>query len=122
MDFSKNGGVWKVYAAHDYDDKNPRTDNYVEVNLPDYMPTIPQDGNYTNVPISSKYFVNDNYPNSAGTVKSTHYLKLPLLQGTVCPVYFPKGSVFLLFTPTTKIEEGYLLFVTSEVSSNGGSN
>lgn len=111
MDYSTNGGVWKVYAARDYDEKNPRMDNYVEVNIPDYMPTIPQDGEFTNISVRSGYFVNSNFPNAAGTIKSVHGIKLPLLKGTRCPIYFDKGTMFLLFTPTTKIEEGYLLYI-----------
>ena len=111
MNYETNGGVWKVYASRDYDLTTRRVDEYVEVNLPEYMPTIPQDGNYTNYAITTGYFVNENYPNAAGVVKSVHYIKLPILRGTICPVIFPKGSVFLLFTPTDKIEEGYLVYV-----------
>lgn len=109
--YDTSGVVWKVYAARDYDYKNPRTDNYVEVNLPEHTPTVPMDGQYTDVAIQTGYFVNSNYPNAAGTVKSVHYFKLPLLKGTTCPVYFEKGTPFLLFTPTTKMEEGYLLYI-----------
>lgn len=114
MNYTTNGGVWKVYASRDYTPSNPRTTNRVEVNLPDYMPTVPQDGNYTNISVQTGYFVNNNYPNATGTVKSVHYMALPLLKGTVCPTLFSKGTVFLLFTPTTKIEEGYLLYVGEE--------
>lgn len=111
MDYSTNGGVWKVYASRDYDEKTPRMTNFVEVNIPEYMPTIPQDGEYTNVSIRSNYFVNKNYPNATGTIKSVHSISLPLLKGTTCPVYFLKGARFLLYTPTTKIEEGFLLYI-----------
>lgn len=111
MNYETNGGVWKVYASKDYDPKTPRLTNKVSVNLPDYMPTVPQDDQYTNVAITSGYFVNDNYPNSAGSVKSVHCMELPLLRGTSCPVMFPKGTEFLLYTPTGKIEEGYLIYI-----------
>lgn len=111
MDYDKNGGVWKVYSAKDYDPKTPRLTNRVEVNLPDYMPTIPQDAEYTNIAIRSGFFVNDNYPNAAGTVESVHSMELPLMRGTTCPIYFKQGTLFLLYTPTTKIEEGYLIYI-----------
>lgn len=122
MDFDSNGGVWKVYASREYTPESPRTDHFVEVNLQEYMPTLPQDGNYTNVALQSGYFVNSNYPNTTGTVKSVHYMKLPLLAGTTCPVIFPKGTSFLLFTPTTKIEEGYLLYIGESDINNGAGN
>lgn len=109
--YSNSGVVWKVYAARDYDNKSPRMDNYVEVNLPEHTPTIPMDGQYTNIALSYGYFVNKNYPNTTSVVRSVHYFKLPLLQGTTCPIYFKKGTPFLLFTPTTKMEEGYLLYI-----------
>ena len=109
--YDTSGVVWKVYAARDYDIKNPRTDNYVEVNLPEHTPTVPMDGQYTNISIQTGFFVNNNYPNAAGVVKAVHYFKLPLLRGTTCPIYFAKGTPFLLFTPTTKMEEGYLLYI-----------
>lgn len=105
-----NNTVWKAYAARDYTPTDPRLDQYIEVNLPEYMPTLPQDGNHTNFSLQSGYFVNTNYPNVTGTVKTVHYMKLPLLQGTLCPRLFSKGSVFLLFTPTSKVEEGYLIY------------
>lgn len=103
--------VTKVYAARDYDVERPRTDRFVEVNTPEYAPTIPKDDQYELVSIGGSYFVNTNYPITSGVVKMTHYLKLPLLRGTTCPVYFKKGTPFLLFTPTTKLEEGYLLYI-----------
>lgn len=110
-DSNYTGTVWKVYAARDYDIKTPRTENYVEVNLPEHTPTVPMDSKYTNISLQYGYFVNKNFPNTTGTVKLMHYYKLPLLHGTICPIYFKKGTPFLLFTPTTKMEEGYLLYI-----------
>jgi hypothetical protein len=103
--------VMKVYAARKYDAANPRLTNYVQVNVPEYTPTVPQDDSYEQISLSGSYFANTNFPVTTGTVKMTHCLELPLLRGTTCPVYLEKGTPFLLFTPTTKIEEGYLLYI-----------
>ena len=103
--------VMKVYAARDYDADNPRTTRFVEVNIPEYVPTIPKDNKYEYVNIQSKYFLNTNYPATSGRIKVTHYVKVPLLSGTTCPTHFPKNTPFLLFVPTTKLEEGYLLYI-----------
>lgn len=103
--------VTKVYAARDYNVEFPRVDRYVEVNIPEYAPTIPKDDKFEIVSIGGKYFVNENYPIISGFVKMTHCLSIPLMHGTICPVYFLKGTPFLLYTPTTKLEEGYLLYI-----------
>lgn len=103
--------VMKVYAARDYIDITRRTDDTVEVNLPEYMPTQPQDNQYTDIVVQSNYFVNDNYPVTQDTIKALHYLKLPLMHGTICPVRFNKGAEFLLLYPTGKVEEGHLIFL-----------
>jgi hypothetical protein len=103
--------VMKVYAARNYDIANPRLTNYVQVNVPEYTPTVPQDDSYEQISLSGSYFVNTNFPVTTGTITMSHCLELPLLGGSNCPVYFDKGTPFLLFTPTTKIEEGYLLYI-----------
>lgn len=117
MNYQNNGGVWKAYASRAYDVANPRIDNYIEVNIPEYMPTVPQDNEYTNIAVRTGYFVNTNYPNTTATIKSTHYIKLPLLAGTTCPIYLEQGAPFLLFTPTEKPEEGYLLYIGTKEGS-----
>lgn len=103
--------VWKVYAARDYDNKNPRLENFVEINTPDHVPTVPMDNAYTNIQLSKNYFANSNYPIVTGVVQASHYFKLPLMKGCRCPIYFKKGTPFLLFTPTAKMEEGYLIYI-----------
>lgn len=114
MDYNKNGGIWKAYAARDYTPDKPRTSPYIEVNIPEYMPTIPQDGSYTNIALTNSYFVNDNYPNTTGIVKASHFIALPLMYGTFCPVYFKKGTQFLLIVSTNKMEEGRLVYLSEE--------
>lgn len=103
--------VMQVYAARDYDLKHPRLTNSVEINIPEYTPTIPRDDKFEMVGISPSYCVNRNFPVSDTNVKITHYITLPLLRGTQCPVYFDKDTPFLLFTPTGRIEEGYLIYM-----------
>lgn len=103
--------VTKVYAARDYNADRPRVDRFIEINIPEYAPTIPKDDKYEMVSISGSYFYNSNYPITSGAIKMAHCLKLPLLRGTTCPIYFEKGTPFLLFTPTTKLEEGFLLYI-----------
>lgn len=105
------GTVVKAYAARNYTYLTPRTSKYVEVNIPDMLPTVPQDNKTQVIGISSGYTANSNYPVSRRTVTITHALKLPLLSGTTCPTIFKKGTPFLLFYPTDKIEEGYLLYI-----------
>lgn len=103
--------VMKAYAARAYTIINPRTTKYVEVNVPEYTPTLPKDNQNVNVSISGSYFVNTNYPITQGVVTTTHALSLPILSATTCPYTFPKGTQFLLLVPTKKIEEGYLLYI-----------
>lgn len=112
--YDTSGTVWKVYAARDYNNKSPRMDEYIEVNLPEHTPTVPMDSGYTNISIGGGYFVNTNYPNTTGIIKSMHYYRLPLLRGTTCPIFFKKGTPFLLFTPTAKMEEGYLIYISNQ--------
>lgn len=108
---SQGRNVMKVYAARDYKDIKRRVDNMIQVNLPEYFPTVPKDDKYTELAINPDYFVNKNFPVTTNVVKSPHYLILPLLPGTTAPVRFNKGAEFMLFYPTGKIEEGYLLFM-----------
>lgn len=103
--------VMKAYAARAYTPMNPRRSKYIEVNIPEYTPTLPKDNNNVNISVSGSYFVNNNYPITQGIVTTTHSLSLPLLRATTCPVIFNKGTQFLLFVPTKKIEEGYLLYI-----------
>ena len=103
--------VLQVYAARTYDYKNPRFTNYVEVNVPEYVPTIPRDNAYETLGLASTFCANKNFPVNNTSIKVTHYLTLPLLRATQCPVYFPKDTPFLLFCPSGKIEEGYLLYI-----------
>ena len=103
--------VMKVYAARDYDLERPRLTNYVEVNIPEYTPTIPRDDQYEQIGLSGGYFVNENFQVTTGNIKINHFLTLPLLRGTICPVYFKKDTAFILFTPTTRLEDGFLLYI-----------
>lgn len=103
--------VMKVYAARAYTAEKPRMTNSVLVNIPEYTPTVPKDDQCERIGLSGGYFANQNFPITTGTVKMAHCIELPLLQGTRCPVYMEKGTPFLLFTPSTKIEEGYLLYI-----------
>lgn len=100
-----------AYAARAYDTANPRTDKYVEVNIPEVLPTIPKDNEESRISLSNSYFVNSNFPSVQATVTSTHYFTLPLANGTECPIYFEKGTKFLLLCPTDKVEEGYLIYL-----------
>lgn len=103
--------VMTVYAARNYDYKNPRLTNYIEVNIPEYTPTIPRDDRFETIGISTSYCVNQNFPKSDSSVRIVHFIKLPLLRGTTCPTYFNKDTPFLLLCPTGRIEEGYLIYI-----------
>lgn len=103
--------IMTVYAARDYDASRPRLTNYVQVNIPEYSPTIPKDEYTENVGLSGSFFVNENYPVTIPSVTLSHYLELPLVRGTTCPVYFEKDTPFLLVCPTLKIEEGKLIYI-----------
>lgn len=104
-------GMMKVYSSRKYIDDKYRKDNFVEVNLPEYVPTTPQDNEYSEIALPKKYFINTNYPATRDVIKEPHFLKLPILHGTMCPVRFNKGAEFLLIYPTGKIEEGFLLYI-----------
>lgn len=101
--------MW-AYAARDYTPENPRTTNVVEVNVPEALPTIPQDDKVNKISLSNAYFVNSNYPKVPPSVSSTHYYTIPLLNGTSCPTEFSKGTRFMLISPTERLEESYLIF------------
>lgn len=105
----------RVYAARDYIDDKARWKNTVEVNLPEYMPTIPQDDETTEIIIEAGYFLNSNYPVTQDVIVSMHYLEIPLLAGTYAPVRFHKGAEFVLHYPTGKVEEGYLIFIKDKL-------
>lgn len=104
-------GMMKVYVARDYLDWTYRVTNTVQVNLPEYVPTIPQDDKFTEIPVDADYFVNENYPVTQDIIKSVHCLDLPILKGTPAPVKMKKGAEYMLVYPTGKIEEGYLVFI-----------
>lgn len=112
---SQGRNMMKVYAARDYKDITHRNSKYVQVNLPEYLPTVPQDDKYTELTITPDYFVNKNFPVTAKVIKSQHFLTLPLMWGARCPTRFNKGAEFLLFFPTGKIEEGFLFFIKDKV-------
>ena len=99
--------VMKVFAARAYTFLNPRETNYVDVNIPEVLPTVPQDNQSSVIAIANGYTANSNYP----VGRTSHSLSLPLLRGTTCPVIFRKSTPFLLFSPTGKYEEGYLLYI-----------
>ena len=101
----------QVYAARNYLDDDYRQSNYIEVNLPECLPTSPQNNDYTNVVIPNGYFANKNYQAAGTAVKITNAVIFPLMEGTYCPVAFSKGAVFTLFYSTGKIDEGYLVFM-----------
>lgn len=103
--------IMKVYAARDYTPANPRLTDYVAVNVPEYIPTIPKDDKYEQIGLGSNFFANTNFPITVGNIKMTHYIELPLMRCTSCPIYFKKDTPFLLFLPTTKIEEGFLMYI-----------
>lgn len=103
--------VMKVYSARAYTVKNPRKTKYVQVNIQEYVPTIPQDNQTESIGLASGFFANQNYPVNTGTLTVYHYLEIPLLSGSSCPTIFSKGTPFLLFTPTSKMEEGYLMYI-----------
>lgn len=103
--------VMKVYAAKKYDAKNPRIDNYVEVNIPEYVPTIPMDDSVEQIGLNLGMVVNTNWPRTATIVKMSHSLRLPLLRGTTCPVYFEKGTPFLLLNPNDDISNSFLIYI-----------
>ena len=110
-------GQMLAYAARDYVDDTYRQDNYIEVNVPEYNPTTPQDADHTNMAIPSGFFVNENFPVTEDIVKVKHALSLPLQKGSLAPVRFHKGAAFLLMYPTGKIEEWTLVYLYDKEDS-----
>ena len=105
-----NKQVMWVYAAREYTVDNHRSTNRVEVNIPEALPTIPQDNKKTKISLSNNYFINNNFPSVETTVESSHAYELPLLSGTTCPTEFEKGTKFLLVSPTERIEDAYIIY------------
>ena len=103
--------VMKVYTAKAYTKKEPRLKNEVEINAPEYTPTVPKDDKRETIAMTPNYFENTNFPITTRVATMSHSMKLPIMRGTLCPVYMKKNTPFLLFTPTAKIEEGYLLYI-----------
>ena len=103
--------VMKVYTAKAYTKKEPRLTNEVEINAPEYVPTVPKDDKKESIAMTPNYFENTNYPITTRVATLSHSMKLPLLRGTTCPIYMKKGTPLFLYMPTAKIEEGYLLYV-----------
>ena len=112
---ARSRGMMKVYAARDYVDNNYRRTNYVEVNLPEFMPTTPLDNAVVDLNLDQNYFCNKNFPKTEDSIKISHYLTLPLHQGTNTPVRFHKGAEFLLLYPTGKIEDGFMIYLKDSV-------
>ena len=104
--------MMQAYAARDYIDDRCRTTNYVEVNVPEYTPTLPQNAEFENLVLQGGYFVNSNFPVTQSVIKAKNFLTLPIMKGQKCPTTFRKGTIFLLFYPTGKIEEGRVMFMT----------
>ena len=104
-------GEMKVYVARDYIDDKYRRTNKVEVNLPEYMPTVPMDDQYTETVVEKGYFANTNYPVTQEIIRSQHYIELPVEKGSYAPIRMRKGTEFMLLYATGKIEEGTLIFI-----------
>ena len=110
---SADRATMKVYAARDYIDDKYRRDNFVEVNLPEYVPTTPKDDETVEMelPKAEDYYLNDNFPQLEEKIEFQHCLALPIYKGSWAPVRFNKGAEFLLIYPTGKIEAGFLFFI-----------
>jgi len=102
--------VMQVYSARGYTSKDPRKSNIIPVNVPEYLPTVPQDNKYTYLNLPGNYFANKNFPISRGSIKLSHSVNLPLMSGNNCPTIFDKGTKFTLLIPNYKIETGYLIY------------
>lgn len=108
---STTRGMMKVYASHAYTEASPRKTDYVDVNIPEFAPTVPQDDQQSYVSSSNSYFTNSNFNGSASMTQMAHQISIKLARGTCCPTVFPKGTEFLLMFPTGKIEEGVLIYM-----------
>ena len=111
---STNKQVMRVYAAKTYKNLPWKQDEetgelpstvYITVNIPEFTPTVPTDDSYEQLGLSGSFFENKNFPTTAGTIQMSHYLTLP-----IAPT-ITYGTPFLLFMPTNKIEEGYLIYL-----------
>lgn len=111
-------GVLKVYAARDYKDDRCRRESFVEVNAPEFFPTMPQNAKHVNIVVPNNYFANANFPTTRETLKSLHYLRIELLEGSRCPARFNKGAEFMLLYIGGKIEEGRLVFIRDREASD----
>lgn len=107
----KDKQVIQVYSAVGYTKEKPRISNTIPVNIPEVLPTIPQDGSHTYLNLPRKYFANSNFPIAQGSIMLSHSVELPLMNGCSCPTVFEKGTKFTLIIPTHKIESGYLIYV-----------
>lgn len=105
-----NKQITQVYLAKSYTEKKPRKTNSIPVNIPEIVPTVPQDNNLTHLFLTNGYFANSNFPKTSGRLLSPHYVTLPLISGGSCPTVMDKGTRFLLMKPADKIEEGYLIY------------
>ncbi len=98
-----------AYAARDYNIIYPRTSQYVEVNIPEFLPAIPKDNKEEKISLSPNMFINTNFPNTDNQVILSHCISLPILSGTICPTYFSKGTKFIVIKTTEDIEDSYLI-------------
>ena len=111
-------GTMHVYAARDYRDANYRKDDNVEVNAPEYMPTTPQNAEFVNISIPKTYFANKNFPATRPTIKSLHFMRVKILEGTRCPARFNKGAEFILIYIGGKVEDGRLIFIKDRLKTD----
>ena len=107
---TENKQILKVYAARKYDEWRPCY-GYVEVNIPEYLPSTPKDNGVERIGLNRNLFANPNYPANANSIEISHSLNLKILMGTSYPIYFEKGTEFLLLTHSGEIEDGYLMII-----------
>ena len=105
-----NKQILKVYAARTYNKWHPCT-GYVEINVPEYLPSTPQNNGTEQFGLNKRLFANTNYPAISKAVNISHSITLKILQGTEYSRYFSKGTEFLLLTPSGEIEDGYLIMI-----------
>lgn len=103
-----NKQILKVYAARTYDKYNPCY-GYVEINVPEYLPSTPKNNGSERFGLNKNLFANKNYPATSKYVTISHSINLKILKGTSYSRYFSKGTQFLLLTPSGEIEDGYLI-------------
>lgn len=105
-----NKQILKVYSARTYNEYYP-CNGYVEVNVPEYLPSTPQDMGTEQFGLNKRLFANENYPAISRSVNISHSINLKILRGTSYSRYFSKGTEFLLLTPSGEIEDGYLIMI-----------